>query len=89
MRTFTEHAGALAETRDRAVACPGCGAQTARVLGYYERAAADVPVDGRRVLVGVRVRRMLCPVLGCTVQTFREQVPGVLDRCQRRTSRLT
>lgn len=27
-----------------------------------------------------------CPVLECPVRTFREQVPGVLDRCQRRTA---
>jgi transposase len=50
---------------------------------------ADVPVGGRRVLVRVRVRRMRCPVTGCPRQTFREQVPGVLDRYQRRTTRLT
>ena len=56
---------------------------------YDERTAADVPVDGRRVLVRVRVRRMRCPVLDCKVQTFREQVPGALDRYQRRVSRLT
>jgi hypothetical protein len=31
---------------------------------------------------------MRCPALGCPVQTFREQVPGVLDRYQRRTVRL-
>jgi transposase len=78
-----------ARTRDAAVACPGCGAETTRVHEYRERAAADVPVDGRRVLVRVRVRRMRCPALDCRVQTFREQVPGVLDRCQRRISRLT
>jgi transposase len=77
-----------ARTRGGAVACPGCGTETARVHGYYERTAADVPVDGRRVLVRVRVRRMRCPVPGCARQTFREQVPGVLDRYQRRTSRL-
>jgi transposase len=77
-----------ARTRDAAVACPGCGAPTGRVHGYYERTAADVPADGRRVLVRVRVRRLRCPVPGCTVQTFREQVPGVLDRYQRRTTRL-
>ena len=47
-----------ARTRDGAVACPGCGAETARVHEYHERMAADVPVDGRRVLVRVRVRRM-------------------------------
>jgi transposase len=77
-----------ARTRDGAVACPCCGTETARVHGYHERTAADVPVDGRRVLVKVRVRRMRCPVPGCKVQTFREQVPGVLDRYQRRISRL-
>ena len=30
-----------------------------------------------------------CPVPGCGVQTFREQVPGVLERYQRRTTRLS
>ena len=69
-----------AGTRGGAVACPGCGAETSRVHGYHERTAADVPVDGRRVLVKVRVRRMRCPALDCEVQTFREQVCGVLER---------
>jgi transposase len=78
-----------ARTREGAVACPGCGTETARVHEYRERTVADVPADGRRVLVKVRIRRMRCPVTGCTVQTFREQVPGVLDRYQRRTARLT
>jgi len=78
-----------ARTRDGAVACPGCGAETGRVHGYHERTAADVPADGRRVVLKVRARRMRCPVTGCKVQTFREQVPGVLDRYQRRTTWLT
>ena len=78
-----------ARTRDWAVACPGCGTETSRVHGFHERTAGDVPVDGRRVQVRVRVRRMRCPDLGCPRQTFREQVPGVLDRYQRRTTRLT
>ena len=43
------------------MACPGYGAETARVHGYHERTAVDVPVDGRRVLVRVRVHWMLCP----------------------------
>ena len=80
-----------ARTRDVPVACPGCGTETARVHGYHDRTAADVPVDGRRVQVQVRVRarRLRCAVPGCPRQTFREQVPGVLDRYQRRTARLT
>jgi transposase IS204/IS1001/IS1096/IS1165 family protein len=68
-----------ARTRGGAAACPGCSAETSRVHGYYERTAADVPADGRRVVVKVRARRMRCPGLDCPVQTFREQVSGVLD----------
>jgi Aldehyde dehydrogenase family/zinc-finger of transposase IS204/IS1001/IS1096/IS1165 len=58
------------------------------VHGYYQRTVADAPADGRPVVLHVRVRRMRCPALNCPVQTFREQVPGVLDRYQRRTTRL-
>lgn len=49
----------------------------------------DVPVDGRRIVVSVRVRRLVCPVLDCPRQTFREQVPGAVECYQRRTNRLT
>jgi len=77
-----------ARTPGGLVPCPRCGGRTGQVHGYYERTVADVPADGRPVVVRVRVRRMRCPVPGCPVQTFREQVPGVLDRYQRRTARL-
>lgn len=68
--------------------CEVCGASSERVHGYHWRTVADVPVDGRRVVVRVRVRRLVCPTRGCR-HTFREQVPGVLERYQRRTARLT
>jgi len=84
-----EDAGEVIRVRARtsggAVACPGCGTETERVHGYHDRTAADVPVDGRQVSVTVRLRRMRCPVLGCAVQTFREQVPDLVERYQRRT----
>jgi transposase len=76
-----------ARTPVGAVACPGCEALTERVHGYHERVVADVPVDARRVVLRVRVRRLVCPTRGCR-QTFREQIPGVLERYQRRTPRL-
>jgi transposase len=78
-----------ARTAGEAVPCPRCGGLTGHVHGYYVRTLADVPADGRPVVVHVRVRRLRCPDLDCPVQTFREQVPGVLDRYQRRTTRLT
>lgn len=76
-------------TRDLPVPCPICGVLTEKVHGYHSRTVRDVPVDGRPVVVRVRIRRLACPVLGCGRQTFREQVPGLLERHQRRTARLT
>jgi transposase len=77
-----------AQTAGWPVPCPRCGGLTGQVHGYCERTVADVPADGRPVVVRVRVRRLRCPALDCPVQTFREQVQGVLDRYQRRTVRL-
>jgi transposase len=78
-----------ASTRGGAVECPACGTPTRRVHAFHGRMPADVPVDGRRVLIRVRVRRLRCRSSGCARQTFREQVPGLLERYQRRTVRLT
>lgn len=55
--------------------------------GYHQRTVADVSIDARPVVVRVRVRRLVCPKRGCS-RTFREQLPGALERYQRRTSRL-
>ncbi len=77
-----------ARTRDVAVACPVCQMPTGKVHGYHRRTVTDVPVDGRPVVVHLRVRRLVCPVLGCRRQTFREQIPELLERHQRRTVRL-
>lgn len=77
-----------ARTPQDAAVCPVCGARSGRVHGFHLRTVAAVPVDGRRVVVRVRVRRRVCATRGCR-QTFREQIPGVLERYQRRTARLT
>ncbi|RKT54109.1 ISL3 family transposase [Saccharothrix australiensis] len=77
-----------ARTRDSTVPCPGCGTATAKVHGYHRRAVKDVPVDGRQVVVHLRARRLACPDRHCPRQTFREQIPGLLERHQRRTVRL-
>jgi len=71
-----------------AVACPDCGAASTRVHAYHHRQVSDVAVGARRVLLVLRVRRLGCPTDGCR-RTFREQVPEVVQRYQRRTVRLT
>ncbi|WP_207947313.1 ISL3 family transposase [Actinomadura sp. 7K507] len=78
-----------ARTRDDPVPCPLCGTPASKVHAYHGRTVADVPVDGRRVVLHLRVRRLVCQVPGCRRQTFREQIPGLLERHQRRTVRLT
>jgi hypothetical protein len=47
-----------------------------------------MPLGGRRVVIVVSVRRLKCGRVDCVRQTFREQLPGVLERYQRRTPRL-
>lgn len=70
------------------VPCPVCGVETDRVHARHERTVADVPLDARCVRIVVRIRRLKCAVTECLRQTFREQLPGVLERYQRRTPRL-
>ncbi|MFE3205844.1 ISL3 family transposase [Embleya sp. NPDC059237] len=70
------------------VDCPDCGGRTGRVHAFHERTVTDVPVDGRRVVIVARLRRLVCPTSACLRITFREQIPGVLERYQRRTMRL-
>ncbi len=77
-----------ARTPDGPALCPGCGAGSARIHGYHWRTVTDLPLDGRPVIVYVQVRRLICSTLNCR-RTFREQIPGVLERYQRRTARLT
>ncbi|MGY4103955.1 ISL3 family transposase [Nocardia sp. R16R-3T] len=83
-----ERVAVRARTPGGPAVCPGCGAESARVHGYHLRTVTDVPLDGRPVILRVRVRRLVCPTPDCR-STFREQVPGVLERYQRRTARLT
>ncbi len=54
-----------ARTPQDTAVCPVCGASSGRVHGYRWRTVADVPVDGRRVVVRVRVWRLVCPTRGC------------------------
>ncbi|MFC4908475.1 transposase family protein [Actinomadura gamaensis] len=78
-----------ARSREVPVPCPRCAVQTAHVHAWCERTVTDVPIDGRPVVVNVRVRRLACRDWRCPQRTFREQVTGVLERHQRRTTRLT
>jgi transposase len=77
-----------ARTEDGPAPCPDCGTVSARVHAFCVRTVADVAVDARAVALVVRVRRLRCRNTACGRRTFREQVPGVLERHRCRTLRL-
>jgi len=60
-----------------------------RVHGWCSRTLADVPVGGRKMLLVLCLRRLMCRTRDCPQRTFREQVPGLTQRWARRTDRLT
>jgi transposase len=74
-----------ARTPDIPATCPSCGGSTSRVHSRYQRQLADTAIGGRRVLINLRVRRLICTAVGCPRRTFAEQIPGLTYRYGRRT----
>ena len=58
VRDEDEQIRVCARTPDGSATCPDCGAETAGVHGYHQRYVADVPIDGCRALVVVRMCRL-------------------------------
>jgi transposase len=59
------------------------------VHAWHVRRLTDVPLAGRKLVVELRVRRLVCQAAACVQRTFREQVPDLALRYARRTLRLT
>jgi transposase len=68
--------------------CPLCGKASARVHSHYQRHLADLPWQGRVVVLRVQVRRFRCATDGCPRQVFAERLPEVVTSRARRTVRL-
>ncbi|MBF6148401.1 hypothetical protein FHY52_06280 [Nocardia nova] len=64
-----------ARTAPGPAVCSRCSEKSARVHSYHRRTLADLPVDGRVVIVRVRVRRLVCPTLQCC-RTSVNRFPG-------------
>ncbi|NDU72086.1 hypothetical protein GWI34_05525 [Actinomadura sp. DSM 109109] len=54
-----------ARSRKLPVPCPECVAETTHVDGWCKRTVTHVPVDGRPVVLDVRLRRLACRDLRC------------------------
>jgi hypothetical protein len=69
--------------------CPTCGTPSGRVHSRYTRKVADLPWQGRRVVLRVTVRRFRCRNGGCERTIFGERLPQSLAPHARTTNRLT
>lgn len=69
--------------------CPLCGSPSSRVHSHYTRSLADLPWQGRRVVVHVAARRFRCWTPGCRRRIFAERLPDIAAGAwSRRTARL-
>lgn len=57
--------------------CPSCGAWSRGLHSRYDRCLADLPAGGQQVLLRLRMRRLFCDNVDCSVRTFAEQVGGL------------
>ncbi len=69
--------------------CPDCGRASRAVHSRYQRRPTDLPSFGRRVRIGLRVRRFYCRNAVCPRRTFAERLPELMAPHARRTLRLS
>lgn len=74
--------------RSTGTSCPACSMPSRRHHGQYERTLADLPWQGRGVLLRLRLRRFLCLNAACPRRTFSESVEPVVRSHARRSERL-
>ena len=78
----------LASLRRGSAACPGCGCISHRLHSRYQRRVADLPWQGRAVVLRLGLRRLRCANPRCGRQTFSEGLPGIAPAYARRSERL-
>ena len=80
---------ALARSRSVTASCPVGGRVSTRIHSRYRRSLADLPAHGRRVQIGLVVRRFRCGGPRCSRKIFAERFDDeVTQPFARRTSRL-
>ena len=83
-----DHVTIVCRSCTPAPACPGCGQASSRLHSTYTRRLADLPWQGRRVVVEVRARRLRCGRPGCAHRIFAERLAGAAGVRAQRTARL-
>src|SRR5262245_41820851 len=79
--------GIAAPSASATAACPACGAAADRVHSRYARTAADLPGQGRRVVLRGTARRFRCPTPDGPRRVFCARLPAVVAAHARATGR--
>jgi transposase len=74
--------------RHPCAACPLCGQSSERIHGHYTRTVADLPCEGRRVILALTVRKFVCGTLTCPRKFFTERFADLVLSYARMTNRL-
>jgi transposase len=82
-------ASALLVSTTPTATCPHCRTASDRIHGRYRRTVADLPAQGRVVVLRLLVRKFRCLKPDCQRRIFCERLPGVLACHARSTARLT
>src|SRR5262245_7614740 len=69
----------------RAAPCPCCDEFSGRVHSHYMRTAADLPWQGRRVLLRFTVRRFRGTTAGCRRTIICERLPTIAPHARTTT----
>ena len=72
----------------RTARCPDCQRRSRRAHSHFMRVLMDLPLGATPVCVRLHARRFRCVNAACPRQTFRERLPGLAPRYQRRTPEL-
>jgi transposase len=68
--------------------CPDCGEHSKSRHSWHDRRLQDLPVQGERVALKLRLGRWRCRNLRCERKTFVERLPAIAAPVARRTHRV-
>ncbi|MBL8168616.1 MAG: ISL3 family transposase [Acidobacteria bacterium] len=77
----------MSSKRDSAQS-PSCQMVSSKIHSHYERTVADLPWEGIKVKLRLRVRKFFCRNSSCKQCIFCERLPEVVARYAHRTQRL-
>ena len=63
--------------------CPHCGALSTRIHSRYERRFQDLPIQGKKVLMILKNKKIFCDNVECKVTTFSEKFKFLNNKAKR------